>query len=131
MGRPILPSIVSAPNPSPIPPSIVPVPSPNPILPVIVAPPVIVPTTLSGARGKKQFAIASPVSPNDQAIKLGRILVNKKLISPPQLESALIHQNYCDRKLGELLMEKNLISDEQLEQALREQYWRKNGYWVI
>lgn len=34
-------------------------------------------------------------------------------------------------KLGELLLSHALITEGQLKQALREQYWRRNGYWVI
>ena len=34
-------------------------------------------------------------------------------------------------KLGELLLSNALITEGQLKQALREQYWRRNGYWVI
>ena len=63
--------------------------------------------------------------------KLGCILVNHKIISQAQLESALTIQFHDDKKLGELLVEQHLISCAQLEQALKEQYWRKNGYWVI
>ncbi|MBE9228800.1 hypothetical protein IQ264_25645 [Phormidium sp. LEGE 05292] len=63
--------------------------------------------------------------------KLGWILVNKKIISQTQLESALNLQFYQHRKLGELLLEQQLISSEELELALKEQYWRRNGYWVI
>ena len=63
--------------------------------------------------------------------KLGWILLNKKLISSAQLESALNQQERSRQKLGELLVETKLISEQQLAQLLQEQYWRKNGYWVI
>ena len=66
-----------------------------------------------------------------QVAPLGWILLNKKLISPEQLASALATQALCQRKLGEVLVEQQLISNNQLEQALKEQYWRRNGYWVI
>ena len=66
-----------------------------------------------------------------RSAKLGWILVNKKIISPTQLESALNLQSYENKKLGELLVEQQLISSEELELALKEQYWRRNGYWVI
>lgn len=65
------------------------------------------------------------------SVKLGWILVNKKIISQTQLESILTIQFRSDKKLGELLLEQKLISPNQLQQALKEQYWRKNGYWVI
>lgn len=63
--------------------------------------------------------------------KLGWILVNQKMISQTQLESALKLQFSQNKKLGELLVEQQLISSEELELALKEQYWRRNGYWVI
>ncbi|OKH37947.1 hypothetical protein NIES2119_12085 [[Phormidium ambiguum] IAM M-71] len=65
------------------------------------------------------------------SVKLGWILVNKKIISQAQLESVLTTQFRYDKKLGELLVEQKLISRKQLDQALKEQYWRRNGYWVI
>lgn len=65
------------------------------------------------------------------SVKLGWILVNKKIISQAQLESVLTAQFRSDKKLGELLVEQKLISRKQLEQALKEQYWRRNGFWVI
>jgi len=76
-----------------------------------------------------------PTSPIKSAIahsvKLGWILVDKKIISQTQLESVLTTQFRHNKKLGELLIEQNLISPKQLQQALKEQYWRQNGYWVI
>jgi hypothetical protein len=92
--------------------------------------------TLENSENSSQFAIAGSDpsgSPplDDHPIKLGWILLNQRLISPPQLESALTHQHHCQRKLGELLMEANLLSNEQLERALQEQHWRRKGYWVI
>lgn len=62
---------------------------------------------------------------------LGEILIRKKLISRGQLNSILIQQQKTKKKLGELLLELGLISTEEREKALQEQYWRKNGYWVI
>ena len=77
-------------------------------------------------------AIAKPcVSSIAHSVKLGWILVNKKFISQTQLESVLTTQFRHDKKLGELLIERKLISPQQLQQALKEQYWRRNGYWVI
>jgi hypothetical protein len=62
---------------------------------------------------------------------LGQILVKKKWISPNQLEQAIDQQSVKSQKLGEMLLQDGLIANEQLEQALKEQYWRKNGFWVI
>lgn len=64
------------------------------------------------------------------AAKLGWILIQKRWISAPQLQM-LLAQQPCAKKLGELLLEQSLISEEQLDIALKEQYWRRNGYWVI
>ena len=73
-----------------------------------------------------------PTAPSiDHSVKLGWILLNKKLIAPAQLESVLIKQIQNHQKLGELLVEAELISEQQLAQLLQEQYWRRNGYWVI
>jgi hypothetical protein len=66
----------------------------------------------------------------NSSIKLGWILLNKKLVSPTQLEAVLCQQRQGRQKLGRLLVEAKLISDQQLAQLLQEQYWRKNGYWV-
>ncbi len=76
-------------------------------------------------------AIAPTPTLIDRSAKLGWILLNKKLISPTQLESALIRQRRDEQKLGKLLIEAKLISDQQLAQSLQEQYWRRSGYWVI
>jgi aspartate ammonia-lyase len=71
------------------------------------------------------------VSSIAHSVKLGWVLVNKKIISQSQLESVLTTQFRQPKKLGELLLEQKLISHKQLQQALKEQYWRRNGYWVI
>jgi mannitol/fructose-specific phosphotransferase system IIA component (Ntr-type) len=64
-------------------------------------------------------------------MRLGEILLNKKLLTPEQLESLLQQQQRAKKKLGELLLEAGLITPEALEMALKEQYWRRNGFWVI
>ncbi|NEP51083.1 MAG: hypothetical protein F6K65_20720 [Moorea sp. SIO3C2] len=64
-------------------------------------------------------------------MQLGKILVHKRLISPIQLKTALEIQSLTGIKLGEILVTKELIESQDLEQALLEQYWRKNGFWVI
>ncbi len=62
---------------------------------------------------------------------LGEILIRKNLISCQQLNAIVTQQRTTKKKLGELLLDLELISAEELEKALQEQYWRKNGYWVI
>lgn len=64
-------------------------------------------------------------------MKLGELLVRKRLISHDQLNQILELQASTSRKLGELLLERSLISAENLSTALQEQYWRNNGFWVI
>ncbi|MBR8829055.1 MAG: hypothetical protein DSM107014_14345 [Gomphosphaeria aponina SAG 52.96 = DSM 107014] len=64
-------------------------------------------------------------------MKLGEILVQKQLISYDQLEEVIAKQQDSKKKLGELLLEEELISRETLTEVLQEQYWRKNGFWVI
>ncbi|MGB3191471.1 MAG: hypothetical protein WBB43_18845 [Limnoraphis sp.] len=64
-------------------------------------------------------------------VKLGQILVRKKLISFSQLEQILTFQSSSSQKLGELLVTQRLIGEEDLQLAMKEQYWRHNGFWVI
>jgi len=68
---------------------------------------------------------------NHPVMQLGTILVRKRLISPSQLNIALEIQSLTGIKLGKILVTKELIGAQDLEQALLEQYWRKNGFWVI
>ncbi|GFE68738.1 hypothetical protein [Chroococcus sp. FPU101] len=62
---------------------------------------------------------------------LGQILLKKRWVSLNQLETTVNQQKDSNHKLGELLLQQGFIAQEQLEQALKEQYWRRNGYWVI
>lgn len=64
-------------------------------------------------------------------MKIGEILIRRKLISQAQLDQAIGIQTSCRQKLGELLMFEGSIQPDDLEEALREQYWRQHGYWVI
>ena len=64
-------------------------------------------------------------------MQLGQILIRKKLISDHQLEQTIGEQISCPTKLGELLIKNHLIDTAQLEIALKEQYWRRNGFWLI
>ncbi|MDJ0705484.1 MAG: hypothetical protein QNJ46_19580 [Leptolyngbyaceae cyanobacterium MO_188.B28] len=67
----------------------------------------------------------------NQFIRLGNVLLQKKLITLEQLNEALSKQLETSKRLGLLLTEKGYISAGQLESALKEQYWRQNGFWVI
>lgn len=53
--------------------------------------------------------------------RLGRLLVDKGMITSAQLDFALVEQVTTGRKLGEILMEQGLISSRQLKRALRKQ----------
>ena len=64
-------------------------------------------------------------------MKLGQILIRKRLISPSQLEQTLTLQSEYSQKLGQLLVGQGLIREEDLQRAIREQTWRQNGFWVI
>ncbi len=64
-------------------------------------------------------------------MKLGEILLKKKLISLDQLEQALNLQCLYSKKLGELLINKGWLQPHDLYQALQEQHWRKQGFWII
>ena len=64
-------------------------------------------------------------------MKLGEILVRKRLLSQSQLEHMIVAQSSTNQKLGELLVEHGVIDPQALEQALEEQSWRSHGFWVI
>ena len=64
-------------------------------------------------------------------MKLGKVLINRKILTREQIQIVLSEQIYSGKKLGELLIEKNWIRLDELKWALQEQYWRNNGYWVI
>ncbi|MDJ0707783.1 MAG: hypothetical protein QNJ46_31295 [Leptolyngbyaceae cyanobacterium MO_188.B28] len=64
-------------------------------------------------------------------MKLGEILVRKRLLSQSQLDCFIIIQSSTHQKLGELLVDHGVIDSPALEQALDEQNWRSRGLWVI
>ncbi len=64
-------------------------------------------------------------------MKIGEILLKRKLISQLQLDQAIDIQASYRQKLGELLLFQGWIQQDDLEAALTEQYWRQNGYWII
>ena len=70
-------------------------------------------------------------SPAAQTVYLGWILLRKGWITPAQLEMALHSQQTIATPLGTLLMQDSLLPSEQLDLALKEQFWRRNGYWVM
>lgn len=64
-------------------------------------------------------------------MRLGEILLKNHAISLQQLEEGIRLQASQSKKLGEILIEKGLVREEQVQNALQEQYWRRNGFWVI
>ncbi len=64
-------------------------------------------------------------------MKLGQILIQKNWIRVSELEQIVEQQKNERKRLGELLLDADSITVAQLNNALQEQYWRKNGYWVI
>ena len=64
-------------------------------------------------------------------VRLGELLLVKKLISTNELEKCLALQSHECRKLGEIIVNQKLVPQTQLEETLKEQYWRNNGFWVI
>lgn len=66
-----------------------------------------------------------------ETVRLGQLLVQKKMLKPSELEECLQVQQDCSQKLGEILVQKNLVSETILEKTLKEQYWRNTGFWVI
>lgn len=54
-------------------------------------------------------------------LKLGQILVEKKLISSAQLQDVIKLQNLGKKKLGEILVLQGAIRPEELRKALQEQ----------
>jgi hypothetical protein len=66
-----------------------------------------------------------------QHLKLGEVLIQRRLIAPEQLQHILEIQSTYSKQIGELLVERSLISPEDLTTALKEQYWRDHGYWII
>jgi hypothetical protein len=66
----------------------------------------------------------------ENIMKLGAILVRKKLISQTRLDQTLALTAATNKKLGELLLDNGQISDTHLKEALNEQYWRIHGFWI-
>lgn len=66
----------------------------------------------------------------NQNIRLGDVLLEKKLIKPQKLNKIIYLQQKIDKKLGEILVERKLISEQQLQASLLEQYYRRKGLWL-
>jgi len=57
-------------------------------------------------------------------IKVGEVLLQKGLITPDQLQDALVTQRSSHKKLGEILVQQGVITAWQVRLALNEQLWR-------
>jgi N-acetylglucosaminyldiphosphoundecaprenol N-acetyl-beta-D-mannosaminyltransferase len=66
----------------------------------------------------------------NQKIKLGELLVQSQVISQTKLNHLLDLQKSNHHRLGEVMIQQKVLSSQQLEQILREQYWRKQGFWL-
>ena len=55
-------------------------------------------------------------------LPLGRLLVEKRLITQTQLAEALLAQSASNRRLGEILVERRVVSGAELAHALSEQH---------
>ena len=55
-------------------------------------------------------------------IRLGALLLREGLLTPEQLELALVEQLRCERRLGEILVERGWVSRDGVGRALAEQY---------
>jgi N-acetylglucosaminyldiphosphoundecaprenol N-acetyl-beta-D-mannosaminyltransferase len=66
----------------------------------------------------------------NQNIKLGEMLIEKKIILSNKLINILKIQKQSKNKLGEILIEQKIISQKQLQSFLLEQYLRRQGLWL-
>lgn len=56
------------------------------------------------------------------ALRIGELLIQKKLLTQEQLESALVAQGHSGKFLGEILVEKGFILETDLLKVLAEQF---------
>jgi N-acetylglucosaminyldiphosphoundecaprenol N-acetyl-beta-D-mannosaminyltransferase len=66
----------------------------------------------------------------NQKVKLGQLLIDKKIIKQDNLQELLSLQNSVDHRLGKILLEQKHISQSQLEDILIEQYLRRKGLFL-
>ncbi|MGB8699275.1 MAG: peptidoglycan DD-metalloendopeptidase family protein [Thermosynechococcaceae cyanobacterium] len=57
-------------------------------------------------------------------VRVGEVLIQKKLITPDDLKLALAIQRETHLKLGEILIQQGLVTRRQMNEALSEQRWR-------
>lgn len=54
-------------------------------------------------------------------LQIGKLLLEKEIITEEQLDRAIIHQSITGKKIGEVLVDLDLIQEEQLLKFLSEQ----------
>ena len=67
---------------------------------------------------ERKSAFRTNVFHKVQRRNLGEILIEAKLITPQQLEEALVAQDLEKKRLGEILVEKAMLTEEQMLKAL-------------
>ncbi|WP_253274137.1 WecB/TagA/CpsF family glycosyltransferase [Myxosarcina sp. GI1] len=67
----------------------------------------------------------------NQNIKLGELLIEKKLLNQRSLNRILRSQKNADVRLGEILVKHKAISENQQKELLIEQYTRRKGLFLI
>ncbi len=77
---------------------------------------------LINAQTKSKKPIVVVNNPNTSTVRLGEELIQSHLISPANLDEALIHQVQSGKRLGEVLVEKGLLNRKDLVTALSSQY---------
>jgi murein DD-endopeptidase MepM/ murein hydrolase activator NlpD len=59
-----------------------------------------------------------------EKIRVGDVLIQKRLITTDELTQALLEQRNTKAKLGEILVQRGLLTHQELRAALNEQRWR-------
>jgi len=72
-------------------------------------------------------AYASRREPPQGKLSLGELVIRKGWVTEKQLADALVRQHYSDDRLGRVLVEMKLITPAQLAQALQEQMGEEEG----
>ncbi|MBX9755343.1 MAG: hypothetical protein K2X80_11355 [Pseudomonadaceae bacterium] len=58
---------------------------------------------------------------NNQKSRLGQLLIDKGLVTPAQLDSAIKQQLTSSKRLGEIFIEQGVLTERQLSKALKKQ----------
>ena len=66
----------------------------------------------------------------NQNVKLGELLIEKKIIKQDNLQKLLALQDVANNRLGKIIIEQKNISQTQIEDILIEQYLRRKGLFL-